>query len=529
MSEGIALHLKLEEPLLVVAMTGDPNSVVSLPFIPGSVMRGAIIARYLRRHPGVELSANPTTYRLFLDGTVRYLNAYPAQGGRRLLPTPLSWHREKDGDEAMIYDLRSQALREQMKRPVPIGQPFHHQENGSVAFYTPKRQLTIHTRRDRIAGRATKTQGDVFRYEALSPGQSFIAIILGPAELVEEIKPQEGETYFLGLSRSAGYGKTRVTKIEVLPDAWQEGEETVKEIEPGQPFSLLLLSDAVVRDEKGHPLGFLTAERIGAELGASVEPVPEETFTRVGVVGGFNRKWGMPLPQRYAARAGSVYTFKAKATIPQNKLRLLLEQGIGERRAEGFGRIALLPPPLDHPLHAEQADRRDMPSTAPWLRGSRLMETAQEQAIRHMMAERMLRHRLEKVLIQKINRITPRASQPISNAQLSTIRALVRQARLSGDVSPIRQRLETMKKEASDQFRQVKLEGKNLKEWLNDLLKETENKEAGNLVQAWLRFGKDETPPAVWNEEMAREFILRLIDGVLDVLQNPAIGKGGEG
>lgn len=157
------------------------------------------------------------------------------------------------------------------------------------------------------------------------------------------------------------------------------------------------------------------------------------------------------------------------------------------------------------------------------------METAQEQAIRHMMAERMLRHRLEKVLIQKINRITPRASQPISNAQLSTIRALVRQARLSGDVSPIRQRLETMKKEASDQFRQVKLEGKNLKEWLNDLLDEAENKEAGNLVQAWLRFGKDEPPPAVWNEEMAREFILRLIDGVLDVLQNPAIGKGGEG
>jgi CRISPR-associated protein Csx10 len=261
-------------------------------------------------------------------------------------------------------------------------------------------------------------------------------------------------------------------------------------------------------------------------LEASVELVPEETFTRVGFVGGFNRKWGMPLPQRYAARAGSVYTFEAKTAISQSKFQVFLEQGIGERRAEGFGRIALLPTPLDHPLHSGQESTQDTPQTDPWLRGSRLMEAAQGQeqgTTMRTMAERMLRHRLEKALIKEINELAPSPSLSISNAQLSTIRALVRQARLSGEISPIRQRLTTMKKQARDQFERVRIEKQSLEQWLNDRLDEAENP-----AQAWQRFDKD-NPPAVWDEEMAREFILRLIDGVLDMLQNPIAKKGGEG
>ena len=46
--------------------------------------------------------------RLFFDGDVRYLNAYPDRGGKRMLPRPLSWMTEKDraGEpEGTLFDL----------------------------------------------------------------------------------------------------------------------------------------------------------------------------------------------------------------------------------------------------------------------------------------------------------------------------------------------------------------------------------------------------------------------------------------
>ncbi len=57
------------------------------------------------------------------------------------------------------------------------------------------------------------------------------------------------------------------------------------------------------------------------------------------MIGGFNRKWGLPLPQALAVRMGSVLVFKDPGCDP-TLLDDLEVRGIGERRAEGFGRIA---------------------------------------------------------------------------------------------------------------------------------------------------------------------------------------------
>ncbi|MBK9231263.1 MAG: hypothetical protein IPO15_10475 [Anaerolineae bacterium] len=84
------------------------NSAVGFDYIPGSTLRGAVAARWVAVHKGLDLAINPAGRAGFLDGTVCYLNAYPEYDGKRTLPTPTSWFTEKDqanDSSAMIHDL----------------------------------------------------------------------------------------------------------------------------------------------------------------------------------------------------------------------------------------------------------------------------------------------------------------------------------------------------------------------------------------------------------------------------------------
>src|SRR3989442_206739 len=100
----LTYRIVLQEPALVTGLVGDPNSAVAESHLPGSVLRGALIGRYLRASGRKELdAANGAERRLFLSGETRFLNGYPTEQERRTLPVPLSWHREK-GAERPIYD-----------------------------------------------------------------------------------------------------------------------------------------------------------------------------------------------------------------------------------------------------------------------------------------------------------------------------------------------------------------------------------------------------------------------------------------
>ena len=85
-------HITLEEPVLVTALEGDPNTAASFSYLPGSVLRGAIIAAYMRQNHLPTLDdADATVRRLFFDGQTRYLNAYLVdREQQRSLPRPSS-------------------------------------------------------------------------------------------------------------------------------------------------------------------------------------------------------------------------------------------------------------------------------------------------------------------------------------------------------------------------------------------------------------------------------------------------------
>ncbi len=138
---ALVFELRLLEPLLIGdPLSGDPNSATTLDFIPGSVLRGALIEQYLKQ-PGY--TTDDVEFRSLFFEQARFLHAYPAREQIRFLPTPLSWHREKDALETEpILDLAFGLPEQQTKtlspsfcRNIPPAQ---------AEFYTPKRQVNIH-------------------------------------------------------------------------------------------------------------------------------------------------------------------------------------------------------------------------------------------------------------------------------------------------------------------------------------------------------------------------------------------------
>ena len=186
----------------------------------GSMIRGAIIGRYMRQNHLAELDlTNKEVKRLFFDAnSTRYLNAYLLsyeKQPQRTLPLPLSWFKDKDEElkedsPITVYDF-SIDRGDNPETPKSVGEYFWINKGGVVNLYKDKRRINIHNFRDRKKGRSTDNQGELFRYDALDAGQTFQSVILCKDEDVTIIQDLLAEpNLWLGGSQSAGYGHTKI-------------------------------------------------------------------------------------------------------------------------------------------------------------------------------------------------------------------------------------------------------------------------------------------------------------------------------
>lgn len=280
-------RITLLEPTLVTALEGDPNEATSFDYLPGSVLRGVMIRKYLRANGWTELNASdPDTRRLFFDGTTRYLNGYPLDRlDRRTLPTPLSWQREK-GNESEIYDFAVDTPDDE-KQWQGVGKPFcslGEHENGKqkVRLVQPDRHIAVHTARTRRFGRAMPAdkidaskgdaQGAVYRYDALAAGQTFEAAILCDDGDVDQIKLWLTGEETLGGSRSGGYGRAKLEFVrEEDGENWREMGSTMT-FDANGKLIITLLSNALLRDDNGQfvvdpsVVTDLLSQRLGVQL-----------------------------------------------------------------------------------------------------------------------------------------------------------------------------------------------------------------------------------------------------------------------
>jgi CRISPR-associated protein Csx10 len=188
-----------------------------------------------------------------------------------------------------------------------------------------------------------------------------------------------------------------------------------------------MLSESILRDEYGqHTLDPLPA--LKRKLGERYELTmnEERSFRKIEIVGGFNRKWGLPLPQVNAIAAGSVFWIKADPGIEAQTLKNLQSDlqtnGLGDRRVDGFGRVAI-------EWYSDNPKRWQKEEFLPSKRGD-IQHTAtlsqKEEALAELMLRRMLKRELDDSLQTAVGKLTVKGEIP--NSQLSRWRNVVHSA-----------------------------------------------------------------------------------------------------
>jgi CRISPR-associated protein Csx10 len=314
----------------------------------------------------------------------------------------------------------------------------------------------------------------------------------------------------LGGSRSGGYGRVNISKVQQHP-GWLETGAMPTKISAGNTFALTLLSDLVIRDENGQPTDTLCPARVAQAFNVPVQAVEftGRAFKQTTLVGGFNRKWGLPMPQTIAVRAGSVIEFKTNTDIPASAAAKLLEQGIGERRAEGFGRVAVnWPdiPALTVEIYQEDTRRSmNLPD----------LSNPASQKLAKQMNRRLLRRDADLKLAKTVNDLSLRPAP--TRSQLGGLRVIIRSALAQHTVQPVLDYLNQMRSAAGNQFGKAKLihKGDSKEEflsWLKNTLQESAK--IWNVIgfNPPKFIGKDPQQP---DAELGVEYTLRLIDGIL--------------
>lgn len=480
--KAISIQFRTLEPILATSFQGDPNSDVSYSYIPGSMIRGAIISRYLRHHHLSELDLNDAKVKgLFFDATqTLYLNGYLlSQEDKRTLPVPRSWFKDKDAklpesnedrsmviyDRAVEYNLPDDDENDDDSKITPkaIEQNFCTLKSKSVVLYSEKRRINIHNFRNRKKGKGTKSEGEIFRYEAIDSEQNFKAIILcyntDLLGTLQTLLPESSNIWFGG-SQSAGYGKTKIEKVEPLADNWCEVEIPANQRVNNDRLIITLLSDTILRDDCGQTVADanLIQSAIQQTIG-KILPSPESViiYASSTLIGGFNRKWGLPLPQVPALLAGSVIVFEG-ITLNTDQIEQLEYYGIGERRNEGFGRFV---------VNWQEEENLQARSPNKKTQEQPILEES-SYPLAKLMAERILRQRLDSQLIKKLGETDTSIDKDnldnISNSQLSRLwlaarEGLKRENGSDASLEPVREFLkqDNLTQKAYEQFKKTRM------------------------------------------------------------------------
>ncbi|MDR0838917.1 MAG: hypothetical protein LBN99_04670 [Oscillospiraceae bacterium] len=313
--------LELTEP---VAISDD--------YIPGSLILGSFSSAWVRKHPGVPPHTSPEFRRLFLDGGVSFLSAYPlSDKGKVLYPAERGIRSKKDGNEikdASFGDIPDEYTKTLTGFGYKSGSNYH--QLGGVS-----RAVAAHHARpsDKSIGHAVENagaeSGAFYKYDALAQGLKFVGGIVGSDSDLEIIHSLADGTVRLGKSRSAQYGNV---KFDWTDYAFLENEKLT--VKSDESFKIILRSPLILTDDDGtvspDPKLLLDALNLG---GCSLVKV----FCSAAVAAGYNSKWLLPRTQEFALAGGSVIV--AKNESGKDIALDSVENFVGLRRGEGFGHV----------------------------------------------------------------------------------------------------------------------------------------------------------------------------------------------
>jgi len=305
--------------------------VATHEYIPGCNVLGLFAGKYIQNKPlNSDAHKDEEFYSWFLRGNIKFTNAYIASededGGLSAnYPVPFSIQNEKSNKKS-ICDL----LHEDVDfRTRNIG-GFGRLEGETLYKESVQKSLNFHHQRDPESG--TSKEGLIFNYESIDEGQTFTGAIFGSrADLATflDFFGNEHKT-FIGRSRNTQYGKVDLKIVSPEPERYSP----LCSSEIRESISITLLSDTIIYNECGFPTTEI--DELAKILGCKIVT----SFIRTGEIESFVSIWRLRKPSERCFLAGTCFILEVSETNTESLLELERE-GIGERKGEGFGRIAI--------------------------------------------------------------------------------------------------------------------------------------------------------------------------------------------
>ncbi len=357
-------RLTLTAPAVIPVADGDPNTVMTRQDVPGGHILGVAAWHYLRQSG--HTPTDKEFHHAFLDGGLRFLTAYPEADDpevfdetQRMIPIPHSIRKLKNDDH--LVDFVEQSTEEQTQR---LDRRYAKIEQWSLKTQAVKTERNYHHARagDRRKGRALGAEvadgGAFFMYEAICAGQSFQGAVLGSDIDLKALQTwlQGVNSIGIGRSRSAQYGEAKFEWIDEtplalnkMPSEWDGFvDQCPSKIMPPVLDNRLIittLSPLLTVNDQGHSEARFPerelAEALGLDTASATKLKLSHSYTRTELVGGYHTHLRLPRQQWPAIAAGSVFVFDMQRAPRQGVLFLLEHDGLGLRKGEGMGRIAV--------------------------------------------------------------------------------------------------------------------------------------------------------------------------------------------
>ncbi len=354
------VEIALIEPVVVPdAVLG--NVITTLDHLPGTMLM-PVLASALAGS-GMDERA---VWAGFANGDIRALPAYPRVGGGRSWPIPSVWERKKDDtegpdgggrlrnslidrdepDPCTPVDHRSlQADETSSDQYKPMRDGFFGQVDAGPAvseiapvFAEIKTVVRTHNAVDDLRQKpTTEAGGGLYSYEALAPGQVFVGElwIRGVPTAVFDTKSLEKPVPAkIGRAKTGGYGKAEVTITKATSDL-----ATPPVL--GDELFLFVASDIVLRFDEHRSAIDMLCNAIKQEYRIALDRTHVNGDLRFRRHEGWVAHWNLPRPSLVAIKAGSALKLRIEPGVDDlaTKLNNLQENGLGERRGEGFGHV----------------------------------------------------------------------------------------------------------------------------------------------------------------------------------------------
>ena len=351
---------------------------LTMDHLPGSTLRGAIAAQYLRQGGAV---SDADFQRCFIHDPICFPNLLPSDAPD-IIPSvlPLTSYscKRKSGFKAQgghgVFDtLIPTSYSRMLNKPVTDTgvwtcavcsqdkKPFTGYWNNDIRN-PEKYRVSIcykrHTGIDRLTG--TVANSIFYTTQAISDRRitevdlvdQYLAggAYLSDDQLVALKRILSDGHLYAGADKTRGYGmltlemkEAEEPKVDI--NQWNSAfharyKSLFKEDAPaGIYFSVKMESAAILVDHLLRPDSSIKFPD------PDVEPILQ--VTKAQNIRGWNTVWGLPKPDDGAISLGSVYLFRCKKDGPENIVNIneylsnLVVSGIGLRREEGFGRISI--------------------------------------------------------------------------------------------------------------------------------------------------------------------------------------------